>query len=508
MPSRRSFLAQGLVLPMTGLILPAQASRGSDAEDRLDFSGAEASPASDVRVEIAIEGSLLVGFPPILAQAARTPGEKPAAEGKTGTADAGQPPADPNAFQTGQIKAKAPLKVTGKLDYTQARQSGSLAWGRKYRTAEAKLEVQGTEKQRQLRSERTLIAAQLVPGKLEFRGATGYLTADEADLIHAAADPLCFPALLPTSPLSVGEAWTPPLEVLAPFCGLEVVTQGDVTGRLVRVHGSFAELELSGNCEGAFRGVASRIELRSRIAMTRTTKEVVGLTLALREQRAIGVATPGIDAVTQLRVTKRPLDRATELSADELKLLAETVFTGETLFEAFAADGQMQFVHDARCTWLDVNQDRLTFRVVDANTLLAHANLARLPEYHTQRRMTLEEFQEDVRQSLHGYEFEFLSARTATTAAGLECLATVVAGKANNVPLEWRFFHVCDPQGRRASLSFVVPLEQAERLGGLDQSLAESLAFLDTSASQPAAPEVKAPAVKTTQVAPNLKTAR
>lgn len=146
--------------------------------------------------------------------------------------------------------------------------------------------------------------------------------------------------------------------------------------------------------------------------------------------------------------------------------------------------------------WQVVNEDGqvAVLRLVERGDMLAQCNATRLPALTAGKKLSLTEFQADVRKALGDNFRQFTAATELTSGADYHVLRVVAQGAVSDLPIEWRYYHVTDRSGRRAALAFTITQQFSERFGDHDQELALGLRLLEptaaaaTTAAKPATP--------------------
>ncbi len=111
--------------------------------------------------------------------------------------------------------------------------------------------------------------------------------------------------------------------------------------------------------------------------------------------------------------------------------------------------------------------------------------------------VSLEDFQNDVRQALDKNFGEFVDAKQSDNAAGYRVLRVEASGaahdKSTEVPIRWVYYHVADQQGRQVALTFTVEQEHLDRFAEADRAIVDSLRFAQSGGQGPLAkPAAKA----------------
>jgi hypothetical protein len=322
--------------------------------------------------------------------------------------------------------------------------------------------------------------------RLFFASPRGPLAREELDLVDASGDSLVVDLLLPDRPVADGDTWANDENALAGLLSLDSVAHCEVESVLDKHNADFALARLAGSVMGVADGATTEIELRGIFLFDRRLRRITQLNLAVKEARAVGGATPGLDSVAKLRLNVTPLDKPKQLT-DEMLAAADAPAKPWRDFVRLEAPEQgYRILHDRQ--WFLTSKERETItlrRVVDGDTV-AQCTVAKLPAKSEGRQTTLEEFERDIRYSL-GKNFEQLvSSRQWTNGFKHRCLEVVARGQAEEVPVEWHFYLVFPESGHRVSVNVTIEGQMVERLGTADRKLVNAIQLVPI-ASQVAA---------------------
>jgi hypothetical protein len=293
--------------------------------------------------------------------------------------------------------------------------------------------------------------------------------------------------LLPTQKMKTGQTWTLPEATIVRLLALEAVNQQDLTCTLDSVKDNLATVSLAGKVAGAVGGVSSDVDVKGKLNFDLRRRAVTWLTLAYRENRAIGHAQPGFEALVTLRMVLAPAQPVAELSDRSLAGLPLQATSGQTLIELKSDAGGFQIAHDRRWSVILERSDLTVLRLIDRGDLIAQCNISPRPPLGQNERLTLEEFQGDVQRAL-GKNFEQVAEASEEAGdGGLRILRVVVTGKAGELPIQWTYYQVADGKGRRAALVFTIEESLLKRYPALDRDLLAGFAFLDGEQPTPAA---------------------
>ena len=342
-----------------------------------------------------------------------------------------------------------------------------------------------------LAPERRLIVAEKLdkqPTRLFCPGSP--LKREELDLIDVPGNSLAIDGLLPEQPVALGDTWKLPDDTLADLLGLEAVSWSDVSSALGEIKEGIAEIASAGSISAAVAGVSTEIELKAKYRYDVKQERLVYVALLIKEKRAVGHVGPGLDTVAKVLMSITPIGASNNLTPERVaqaKAAAEEA--AETLSYA-AASGQFQFQYDRR--WILTSDDkRLTvMRLLDRGELVAQCNISLLPAAD-KKPVSLAEFQSDVQKSLGKNFGKFTSASQSTSPAGYAVLRLVAHGTVGELPIEWVYYLVADPQGKRVSLAFTYEQTLGERFGQADRTLVNQLRMTEPPAPTAARPTVQ-----------------
>lgn len=383
----------------------------------------------------------------------------------------------------GQDVKHLPLKATADLTYFErvlpsSKADSAFRTVRKYRAAEAKIRLHESDLVNQLRDDRRLIALESTPAQALLFSPHGPLTREELDLLATPGSGLSLETLLPPRPLKMGSTWEASEGAVARLLGIEAVSQHDIVCTLDSVKDNLAIITLAGKVSGAVGGVSSDCELKGKLNFDLKQRLVTWLTLAIKENRAIGHAQPGYEIVTTARMVIAPLAAVPDLSDKAIAGLPLKPGPGEKLVEFCSESGGLQLRHDRRWNVMLERPDLTVLRMVDRGDLIAQCNITPRPSLGKDQQLTMEGFQADVKRVLGKNFEEIIEASEETADGGLRFLRVVVAGKTGELPIQWTYYHVSDDKGHRASLVFTLEASLLERFAAIDRELIAGFEFL------------------------------
>lgn len=395
--------------------------------------------------------------------------------------------------RNGQVQ-QVPMRVEGGAVYRErliatGTEGSPLRSVRKYETARGTLSIDRRQIQPELAPGHRLIAVSLDQDSQTLFCPASLLSRDELDLIDVPISSLLVNRLLPGRAVKVGDRWRHEAADLALLLGLDAVSQADVESVLTELGDTSAQAALVGALSGAIGGVATEIELKAKYRYDPAARRIDWLAILIKENRSVGHAAPGVDVVAKLQLQIEPLADAAELADAELAGLALDPSPELTRLAYLSPGGEMSLVFPR--DWQIVNEDGqvAVLRLVQRGDLVAQCNVTRLPSLAAGQKLDLAEFQAEVRRALGSNFGQFASAAELTSEADYHVLRVTAHGSVAELPIEWRYYHITDRAGRRASLAFTIEERLADQFDQADRELALGLRLLDAPPATAAQPQ-------------------
>ena len=468
------FSRQSLLL---GIILSLTALR-ADASERIELSPQiKGDSLTHVTIQLDVGGSNIVK----IEGDEKTAGEKDKAAEK-----------------------KLPISVAAKVAYDERRladssahvESGAVVAIRYYDTAEAVIKVDDAGRAPKLADDRRLIALAQADNRPTMFCPIAPLSRDQLDLVDIVGASFSVDRLLPAKLVAEGDSWANDAKVMGPLLTLDTVAVCEVQSVLDGFNASYAKVRLEGTVHGTADGAATQLDVRGVYLFDRRLQRVTRLNLAVRENRSIGGATPGLDAVAKLQIVVAPIETSANLDDATVAKIkdqnhappSDLQFESPTLGFRVKHDRQWYVTAEAR--------EAVTLRRVDGGELAAHCTLTTLPSKSEGRQTTLEQFQKDVTYSLGKSFGELVSSREWQNPAGLHCYELVVRRLVDELPVEWHYYLLAPESGRRMAVTVTVEKTMVDRLANTDRELVESLELFPPvpatqTAERPTAESVK-----------------
>lgn len=390
------------------------------------------------------------------------------------------------AIKSGKARSLK-LDVKGKLQYLErrlpgtGRDAGAFRSLRYYESATAEIDVQGQKTFARGRDKHRMIVAEGTPEGLSLHSPTGPLMPSELELLNSPGDSLPVIALLPQSAVEVGEVWTPDRWVLQSLAGLEAVLKSELTCKLESIEDDLAQISFQGTIEGATVGAQTEITVKGKFFFHRQDQYISHLEMEQTEKRSVGAVSPGMKVTAKVNWDRTPAATPGPLT-DEAIAAIPLETKPESKFLSFEPPWNVRFLLPRDWYVFHQTGQVAVLRLLDKGSLIAQANISKIPSVKPGSHTSEEQFQQDIRTSLGTKLTTILKAENLTPADGRFIHRVTVAGKANEVPVQWIYYLCTDPSGRQISFVFTVDSKLIERLGNRDTDLVLSLKFLEEKA--------------------------
>jgi len=388
------------------------------------------------------------------------------------------------------------MRVDGHLLYDEKR----LATGtqpvhgprsiRYYDAATAKIQIGSTSAKNELPDDRQVVIAACNDSGQTLYSPAGPLTRENLDLISAPASSLLLCGLLPVDQVAVGDDWEIPADLLAAVLGIDAVGASDVRAKLIEVTEQSAKFEMGGVVAGAIGGVSTEMEVKAKFRLNRHLRFIDWFAMVIRETRDIGHASPGVEAVAKVVVSRARRDSSDQLAAvSEMEQTLLEQSPELALLRYRNPLGRIEFLYDRRWQILGEESDRLAMRYIERGELMAQCNVAVLPKVVAGKRLSLEEFQQQIRDALGDSFGQIIHAREGADEQDRAVYRVLVRGQANELAIEWIYHLVADPNGNQVVFVLTAEEGMAEHLSEAGQRLASAVRFVEPDIKAAAAPK-------------------
>ena len=203
--------------------------------------------------------------------------------------------------------------------------------------------------------------------------------------------------------------------------------------------------------------------------------------MGLQQRRDVGMVESGLDWTFQVRVKVTPAQTSAELSLRPRLRISRLKRNRDELLRVQydMADGDIRLTHDRAWFLTGHFSDQDEFHRLDHGQDIGMCKISPQPQLSVARAVTAAQFQEIVQKVLGSSFGEITDASETQTDAHLRVVRVSVKGKDADFPARWIYYHVSDPEGRQATLTFRVEERNLEAFGHADDALVQSLRFVE-----------------------------
>lgn len=378
---------------------------------------------------------------------------------------------------------RMPLDVAAQVHYQERAFSDTVPRAlRYYQSANTKFAVGKTSFTSELRDHHRLIGAGATAEDWDLFSVQGPLNRDELEMLNSTCNTIVLDEMLPGSAKAVEDSWEIAATTLAKLLHLDVVHESNVKGTLKAIESEMAIIYFEGTLQASTAGVSTEIELKAKANFDREHEFVSWFNLAYKENRSIGHAEPGYEAILKMKIKVRPVADSESHLTDKLLAASRWREAPITLLEFTAAKSPFQLQIGRQ--WRVVNDDDQStiLRLVDRGDLIAQGDISLMVDLPPGKSLPLEEFQQEVENALGESFGQFVEASQSVTDRGISMLRVAAIGMTKDLPIQWNYYHLSDPQGRQAAMVFTCESELIERLQDQDRAIAQSFQFVHSSA--------------------------
>ncbi|HCO21814.1 MAG: hypothetical protein CME31_26060 [Gimesia sp.] len=387
------------------------------------------------------------------------------------------------AIKTGQARSLA-LDVDGKFQYLERRLPGTgrdaeaFRSLRYYEAATATIDVQGQKTYARGSDKHRLIVAEGTLEGLSLHAPNSHLLPSEVELLNSPGDSLPVMALLPQSDVEVGEVWTPDRWVLQSLTGLEAVLKSELTCQLDSVEDQLATISFTGSIEGATVGAQTTITVKGKLQFRLDHNYISQLELQQTEKRSVGSVSPGMKVTADVNWT-RSVATASGPLTDEILASIPLETSPEAKYLSFEPPWDIRLLLPRDWYVFHQTGQVAVLRLLDKGSLVSQANISKIPTVKPGEHTSEEQFQQDIRSSLGDKLIKILKAENLSTDDGRFIHRVTVAGKANDIPVQWIYYLCAAPSGRQISFVFTVDEKLINELDNRDTDIVLGLQFLE-----------------------------
>lgn len=374
---------------------------------------------------------------------------------------------------------KMSVDATFQYDERVIARTSQLKSIRSYQKAFARLRVDHKPLLNQLSSGNHIVISQTRAADQPIKIASlgGPITQNEFELLNTPANTLILAEVFAKNSVEKGDKWKPESQVLARFLNVDSVDNSDVEIELSTIKGKIAALVISGETSGTIDGATTELSLNGSVLFDTAQGIITQSQMTISQQRDIGVIAPGLDATFKMMTTIQPTATSKHLTDEGLAALRKRAGKITDHLLLTPNSGSVSILHPRRWRVIANHQARTILRYNKNGRMLGQCDIIPLPNRLDNQEQTLEQFKAVVKNKLSQNEAKITGATRAQTPNGLEWLRVDAIGNTEGVDLQWTYYTINSPDGRRIQMVFTTEPSNARAFAGMDQYLIDSVQF-------------------------------
>lgn len=378
-----------------------------------------------------------------------------------------------------QVQEAVPLVVGANFKYEQTPVGKEDAL-RRYEVAQAAITLNGKSTENKLAENNQQIAVRVLDRRLarpvNYLSMGGVLRQVEQELLLVPGDPLVYGKLFGRKNVSKNTRWTPDASAVQGFLALEHVVQNKLEVMVKEVTPETVKLYLMGDVRGEVDTAVTDLHIVGVALIDRKTDSVQALRVTIDEKRQVSQLAPGFSGQVKVDVRSAPLTKENpELS--KFRQASGTRLQNLPMKLLWNSDSQFELLYDPQWRVILSDPDAVILRYVNQGSLLAQCSILRLPKRPADRPLQKAQFTEEITKLVGESGASVIGSDVAATRSGLNVIRVVVHGEQDGLPVEWRYFHVSNPDGRCIALVITAEQEAARSFANADLQLIESVRF-------------------------------
>lgn len=381
------------------------------------------------------------------------------------------------------------LNVDAKCSYSERRLPGSGRDAQALRSVrfydQMRAEIQAGEQVSfsRMRDTVRLIVAHGQREGIQLFSPAGPLTYAELELLKLPADSLSVLALLTDEAVEPGDTWKPADWVLQFLTGLEAVEKSSLACKFDSLSGDVARVSFHGEIAGATLGASAVLKVDGHYLFDIDRKFLTHAELTHTVKQSVGTVSPGLDALAKVVI-----DRAVSANPPPITEKAQIPLEPNpaTLLLLFdAPDWHVRFYYPR--TWHQFHQASrfAVLRLLDRGNLIAQCDVHPTTTAEPGKHVSEEQFQMDIQRSLGKSFQKIIQAERLKMRDDRFVYRVTVVGEALQVPTQWIYYLVANPDGRQLVFFFTVEAKLAETFQNRDLPIVGSLEFLPVTKKSP-----------------------
>jgi hypothetical protein len=272
----------------------------------------------------------------------------------------------------------------------------------------------------------------------------------QLDLLQMPCDVLVVTALLPSTPVSVGDRWNNDDWVLPMLTGVEAVIEQSATCELKSADDRSAIVTFNGKVHGATLGSESTASISGEFVVNRKSGMIMSLKATQKEERAPGAVSPGLDVTASIVWTQTPVNPGSET----LGTLTETSPTDRARLLLLQTPLKLQLTHSREWHLFHQTPSVLMMRQLRDGKLISQCNISNSVTVAAKLHTPDSEFLSDVTDSVKQRNGRVVQEETVRDDSEWRIRHIRAIGDASGKVIVWDYYLCSIATGEQFSMVF------------------------------------------------------
>ena len=272
----------------------------------------------------------------------------------------------------------------------------------------------------------------------------------QLDLLQMPCDVLVVTALLPSTPVHVGDRWNNDDWVLPMLTGVDAVIEQSATCELKSADAVTAIVLFNGTVHGATLGSELTASISGEFAVNRSSGMITSLKATQKEQRSPGAVTPGLDVTASIAWSQSPISSG----SSTLGTLTETSPTDRAQLLLLQTPLKLQLTHSREWHLFHQTPSVLMMRQLRDGKLISQCNISNAVTVAAKQHTPDSEFLSDVSDSVKQRNGRVVEEKTVRDDSQWRIRHIRAIGDASGKVIVWDYYLCSNATGEQFSMVF------------------------------------------------------
>ena len=276
------------------------------------------------------------------------------------------------------------------------------------------------------------------------------LPRQQMDLLQMPCDVLVVTALLPSTPVSVGDRWNNDDWVLPVLTGVEAVIEQSAACELKSADDRTAMVLFNGRVHGATLGSETTASISGEFAVNRMSGMITSLKATQKEERSPGAVSPGLDVTASIVWAQSPLSP----ESSTLGTLTETAPTDRARLLLLQTPLKLRLTHSREWHLFHETPSVLMMRQLRDGKLISQCNISSAVTVAAKQHTPNSEFLSDVTDSVKERNGRVVAEDTVRDDSEWRIRHIRAIGDASGKVIIWDYYLCSTATGKQFSMVF------------------------------------------------------